>query len=480
MYTTNYGHVKLPGGISDSFKTTIGIKQGDSLSPLLFSLFIDDLTHILNENEHPPNLANEDINSLLYADDLVLLSTTETGLQNSINKLNKYCKTWHLKINLTKTKILNFSKNSKLQNNRFTLGETPIKHCNEYTYLGIQFQQNGSLRNAALKLKEKALKAWFSIRSTTYSNDSYNPDILIRLFDTLIKPIILYGAEITGQEFIKSFNLGNNKWENTPFEQLHNRACRNILGIRNNGSGKAAKADLGRYPLLINIAQASINYYKKVLSDPNKLTYSALLSERELAQNCSKSWVGYIDKILQLSNLSYTIISQRPKLISSTLKSLYTQNFFSFIQSKNGIQNGNGNKLRTYAIFKRDYTMDKYLKCSLSKNITSAIAKLRTSTHNLAIETGRYVRPKLPPERRICKCCNLNLTENEIHFIFNCPAYEELRQDLSYSIAHLQTINNENEKLWYIMNLENYADILVFGIFICKANMKRKNILNGI
>jgi len=51
MYNTNESHVKLPEGITEHFKTNIGITQGDGLSPLLFCLFIDDLTEILNADE---------------------------------------------------------------------------------------------------------------------------------------------------------------------------------------------------------------------------------------------------------------------------------------------------------------------------------------------------------------------------------------------------------------------------------------------
>ena len=47
-----------------------------------------------------------------------------------------------------------------------------------------------------------------------------------------------------------------------------------------------------------------------------------------------------------------------------------------------------------------------------------AICKLRLTAHNLLIETGRYVKPKnMPRSERICKNCNLNIIENEFHFV---------------------------------------------------------------
>ena len=56
-------------------------------------------------------------------------------------------------------------------------------------------------------------------------------------------------------------------------------------------------------------------------------------------------------------------------------------------------------KMRTYRQIKSDFSMEKYL--SLPSHIRSALAKFRLSCHFLAIETGRYIRPPLPPEKRL-------------------------------------------------------------------------------
>ena len=72
--------------------TTLGLKQGDNLSPILFDLFIDDVDEIFNQECDPVILFNDlSINHLLYADDMVLLSFSSEGLQNSLDKLYTYC-----------------------------------------------------------------------------------------------------------------------------------------------------------------------------------------------------------------------------------------------------------------------------------------------------------------------------------------------------------------------------------------------------
>ena len=54
-----------------------------------------------------------------YADDLVLLSLTEEGLQRNINKVKDFCNKWGLVINTDKCKIMTFSKTGRLANSKF-------------------------------------------------------------------------------------------------------------------------------------------------------------------------------------------------------------------------------------------------------------------------------------------------------------------------------------------------------------------------
>jgi hypothetical protein len=62
----------------------------------------------------------------------------------------------------------------------------------------------------------------------------------------------------------------------------------------------------------------------------------------------------------------------------------------------------------------------------ITRSERSLMTKIRVSAHSLAIETGRYSRPKIPASERFCKFCK-NVMEDEKHFILNCPQCETLR-----------------------------------------------------
>ena len=89
----------------------MGVKQGDTLSTILFNLYINDLPSIFSFDGNDPIVVDHTpINCLIYADDLVIMSTSAEGLQECLNKLATYCNKWKLQVNLKKTKIILFNR----------------------------------------------------------------------------------------------------------------------------------------------------------------------------------------------------------------------------------------------------------------------------------------------------------------------------------------------------------------------------------
>ena len=90
--------------ISPSFISHLGIRQGDNLSPTLFNMFVNYIPNIFNEFCDSVEIGNVHINCMMYADDLLILSETNFGLQNYMDELRKYCNEWGLAVN-TNTKV---------------------------------------------------------------------------------------------------------------------------------------------------------------------------------------------------------------------------------------------------------------------------------------------------------------------------------------------------------------------------------------
>ena len=90
MYNGSFSRVKWKKVLSESISIKQGVHQGSVLSPLLFNIFINDIGDDLFTDD-APILHDSRVSHLLYADDLVLLSTSEIGLQRNIDRVNTFC-----------------------------------------------------------------------------------------------------------------------------------------------------------------------------------------------------------------------------------------------------------------------------------------------------------------------------------------------------------------------------------------------------
>ena len=76
--------VLVNGKQSKPFPVSVGLRQGSVLSPLLFIVYINWIDKCSPADECA-TIGNGKISRLLFADDLVLLSSTESGLQHALN-----------------------------------------------------------------------------------------------------------------------------------------------------------------------------------------------------------------------------------------------------------------------------------------------------------------------------------------------------------------------------------------------------------
>ena len=133
-------------------------------------------------------------------------------------------------------------------------------------------------------------------------------------------------------------------------------------------------------------------------------------------------------------------------------------------------------KLDTYFHLKQSFHMEPHLSLT-NFHHRQAICKIRISAHNLMIEFGRYHKPKaIPREERLCRNCNLNEVENEIHFLTLCSKYEtertELYKNISLKNANFATLNDTNKALW-LLSQEREHVLTELAFYILKSQDKR-------
>ena len=94
IYKQNKCAIKINNKLTNFFNYEKGVRQGDPMSTISFNIYINDLFKELDkDNSDFVNLNNEDkISALMWADDLILISTSKIGLQKSLNILENYKK----------------------------------------------------------------------------------------------------------------------------------------------------------------------------------------------------------------------------------------------------------------------------------------------------------------------------------------------------------------------------------------------------
>ena len=145
---------------STSFCVTNGVKQGGIISPMLFNLYMDDLSLMLNCSGIGGYIGTSFINHLCYADDLCLISLSSSGMQHLLNICNEYAATQKLLYNGSKSFSLCFKKNTlKVSAPSFYLDQMKIPTVKQCRYLGITI----STQNSDIDLKRQMRKLYANV-----------------------------------------------------------------------------------------------------------------------------------------------------------------------------------------------------------------------------------------------------------------------------------------------------------------------------
>ena len=456
MYSYSQSAVKIDNEYTDFFKLKRGVKQGDSLSPTLFNCFINDLHDIFDKSCDPLDLDTSSLSSLSFADDLVLLSKSQQGLQKALNKLEEYCHKWQLTVNIKKTKVLVFQKTENLASNtQLYYKKIPLVQTKEYNFLGNIIDSKGTFKKAVAELGKKAMKVLFALKTRFKNFNSLPVNLSCKLFDTLIRPVLLYNSEIWFMDsyltVYRSFNRASKNGTHCDtlsledkfnFEKLHNNFCKSVLGVKKTASNIASKSELGRLPLSSFIKTQTLMYYFRIaLNDINPFVKEALIINKNLHSRGKYSWYTFIKNIADELDIDISHIQEDKsfKKIKHSLKTKLKHDITKKYESKTLEKLSNltdSSKLFLYSKLKTEIKLEEYLQKDNSFINRQMMSKFRLSDHILKIEMGRY--QNIPREQRLCTQCSV--IDDEYHFFFNCKINGSIRDNFLSKIKQ----NNPN------------------------------------
>ena len=180
--------VVIEGQCSDWRTITSGVPQGSVLGPLLFLIYINDIT--------------DDLASLplIYADDTTLLEIVDDPvvsagrLNSDLHKISVWADKWLVTMNPVKSRNVIFSlKRNKQVHPPLFLSSNIVKDVESHTHLGLTLQSSMSWRKHIVQVFEKASKRLNMLKFVRFKVDR---SILTSLYKSLIRPLMEYGDVI--------------------------------------------------------------------------------------------------------------------------------------------------------------------------------------------------------------------------------------------------------------------------------------------
>jgi hypothetical protein len=454
--------VRCGARLTDYVNCTLGVKQGDICSPVLFSLFINELAlEVIRNGRHGVTLTLDafELFILLLADDVVLLSETIIGLQTQLNSLCRAARSLCLKVNMDKSNIIVYRKGGYLgARERWVYDGVVMPVVNAYKYLGIYFSTKLSFVAACRDIASKAKKALLCIiqRLRAYHCSSF--DTYMKLFDAQVQPIMQYGSEIWGLDKAVQH-----------CEKVHLFALKKFLCVDLRTPNDLVYNELGRHPITINSVINCIKYWLKLLEmEEDRLPIKAYLMLRKLDERGKITWVTNVRRCLYQYGFGFVWVNQGVGGVKEFLK-VFKQRMID-CRWQNWYEHVNNSErfsvYRTFCDFLHSIPL--YLKLDMDRHLKFIMTKFRFGVSDLTVHYFRYRQHT--PRNLLCPMCK-DHEENEIHFIFCCPFYENLRKKF---IALKYYRNPSSFHLSMLLSSNNQETVKNVSVFLCKAFKQRK------
>ena len=242
--------------------------------------------------------------------------------------------------------------------------------------------------------------------------------------------------------------------------------CKHLLGVKTSTQNDFAYGELGRIDFYTRRLYILIRYWLKVVTSKNtkyiNMIYKMMINDLEIRPN-KQNWASLIKTTLSSLGFNYVWHAQgvgNSKAFLVSFKQRLSDNF-----QQNWHERLSNSTRASFYINISSFNFQPYLNIVNLKIFRQALTKLRLSSHRLEIESGRWTKPLITPrENRLCKQCN-NL-EDEFHFLFECPLYNDIRQ---FYIKPYFTRRISMQKAIELLKTENSSNLKKLAMFIFKG-----------
>jgi exonuclease III len=445
--------VKFAAGVTPSFDTNIGVRQGCPLSPFLFGVFIEmfhDLVQSLAPEEggklHCELGEILRVALLMFADDIVLISESSAGLQKLLSLLHRFCCEKDMEVNVAKTKVVVYNATFQTSSDRarsFSIGDLLIARASEYKYLGLLAPSNHTIKGvmAAVAQRGNAAKAALYKR---FGQLGIASNILLQrnLFDAIVSPNLTFGCVVWGPWLLDA-DVANKAFASN-IERCRLSFYRMLLQVKSSTPSWCVYRELGEYPLFLYVVRQCLQFYHKLLTRFDYAPWAkvALLDSWQMFQThggaFQDNWFYKLTKFLHDVGVQHAHVGEHGVwaydlgVVEQCMRDKCHNVFIVDPPSKVDYYH------RLFASplppLNAAWNFQPYLNLAWPSHKVAALARFRLRSHYLAIETGTWRNTSMAA--RVCVRCTMGAVDDEQHYLFDCPAFTEVRQRLPVLFAH--------------------------------------------
>ena len=252
--------------------------------------------------------------------------------------------------------------------------------------------------------------------------------------------------------------------ETEQIERVHLFACKKFLHVRNK-TPNDVYGELGRYPLFITATVRFIKYWLKLLMQQDNFysrkAYKMLLA---LHNRGKTTWVSLVKLVLCTNGFEQVWLfgcgNVKPfiKELEERLRSSFCHRWCNHLDTSE--------RLSVYNSYKHCFQRERYVDVLWMEVYRNCLAQFRMGVSQINLHRHRF---STITDNTTCPFCATQ-QETEIHFVFQCPVYKQLR---SKYLPYIINVRDPRKHLIILMNSSSQEEIInVAKFLVCAFNLR--------
>ena len=306
LYENNKATILIGGHRTKSLNIESGVMQGSKLGPILFNIYINDLLLKLQNSNLGVSVHRSRTTALGFADDIILIADTPSKLQAQIDICVNWSKLNGMKFNDGKNKCMVIPLNTGLKGLQFNLDGKNIEVTTMTKYLGVRLSRSRltSLYGKHIReVLEKAEVRVNAIRHKGFKSDGLRPETTIRMYKTLVRPILEYASQVLSY---KHYYFKDRKCEPIEepmgmikrIEKFQNKVLKKIVPCPKKTPPAMVRLLTGTMPMEGRIDMLKLRYFWRLHHTSKEKDAKKIYLE--LRKRFLQSNVGYVHEIFNI------------------------------------------------------------------------------------------------------------------------------------------------------------------------------------